>query len=158
MADYAFRPVTRDDLPVLARWLAQPEVAAWWPGPDRQIALIRDDLGHRVMRQMIVVRDGTALAYVQSYPAHHWPAPNFAGLPADAVALDVFSGPDGVGQGGAWLRTLGDLLLLDCSTLAIDPAPGNQRAIAAYRKAGFAGNDHRLDAQGRPVRVMTRLR
>ncbi|MFL2779091.1 MAG: hypothetical protein ACJZ88_06970 [Paracoccus marcusii] len=45
MAEYAFRPVTGDDLPVLARWLAQPEVAAWWPGPDRQIALIRDDLG-----------------------------------------------------------------------------------------------------------------
>ncbi len=100
------------------------------------------------MRQMIVVRDGTALAYAQSYPAHHWPAPHFAGLPADAVALDVFPGPDGVGQGGAWLRALGDLLLLDCSTLAIDPAPENQRAIAAYRKAGFAGNDHRLDAQG----------
>ena len=57
-----------------------------------------------------------------------------------------------------WLRALGDMLLLDCSTLAIDPAPGNQRAIAAYRKAGFAGDDHRLDAQGRPVRVMTRLR
>ena len=88
------------------------------------------------MRQRIVVRDGAALAYTQSYPAHHWPAPHFAGLPADAVALDVFSGPDGMGQGGAWLRALGDLLLLDCSTLAIDPAPENQRAIAAYRKAG----------------------
>ena len=158
MAEITFRPVTEDDLPVLARWLARPEVAAWWPGPDRQVALIRDDLGHRVMRQVIAMRDDIALGYAQSYPAHQWPAPHFADLPADAVALDVFAGPDGMGQGGAWLRALGDLLLQECSTLAIDPAPENLRAIAAYRKAGFAGDDIRDDAQGRPVRVMTRLR
>ncbi len=158
MADFAFRPVTENDLPMLARWLARPEVAIWWPGIDRQIALIRDDLGHLVMRQVIVMRDDVALGYAQSYPARHWPAPHFADLPADTVSLDVFASTDGLGQGGAWLRALGDLLLQDCSTLAIYPAPDNRRAIAAYHKAGFTGDDLRHDAQGQPVRVMTRLR
>jgi len=26
----SFRPLTRDDLPLLARWQAQPHVARWW--------------------------------------------------------------------------------------------------------------------------------
>ncbi|MCZ4540880.1 hypothetical protein ACIQCV_13170 [Dietzia maris] len=32
-----FRPLTRDDLPTLARWLAEPLVARWWSenSPDR---------------------------------------------------------------------------------------------------------------------------
>ena len=158
MPDYRFTPVTADDLPMLAEWLRQPAVAQWWPGPDRQIELVREDLGHEVMRQVIAWRDQTALGYAQIYPAHHWPAPQFAGLPADTLALDVFAAPAGFGQGGAWLGALCDLLLRDASTLAIDPEPGNLRAIRAYEKAGFAGADLRADQQGDPVRVMTRRR
>lgn len=158
MPDYAFRPVTDDDLPMLATWLRQPQVARWWPGPGRQIALVREDLGHKVMRQVIAYLGATPLGYAQSYPAHHWPAPHFAGLPADTLALDVFGGPDGRGHGGAWLRALGDLLLLDASTLAIDPDPKNLRAIRAYEKAGFSGDQIRPDAKDHPTRVMTCLR
>ncbi len=35
---YDFRPVTEKDLPMIARWLAEPHVAAWWDDPAKEIA------------------------------------------------------------------------------------------------------------------------
>ena len=53
MPDYGFRPVVAADLPMLAEWLRQPAVAQWWPGPDRQIALVREDMDNDAMRQVL---------------------------------------------------------------------------------------------------------
>jgi aminoglycoside 6'-N-acetyltransferase len=41
---YTFRPVTRQDLPLLQQWLQAPEVVRWWGDPDEQAALLREDL------------------------------------------------------------------------------------------------------------------
>ncbi|MFN3526133.1 MAG: GNAT family N-acetyltransferase [Paracoccus sp. (in: a-proteobacteria)] len=150
--------MTRADLPMLAQWLASAEVAAWWEGPDRQIALVTEDLDHPAMTQVIVMWGDQPIAYAQYYPAQAWPAPHFAHLPGNAIAIDVFAGPAGRGHGGGWLRALGDLLLQQASTLAIDPDPENIRAIRAYEKAGFSGSEIRIDGEGHPVRVLTRLR
>lgn len=158
MPDYGFRPVAESDLPMLAEWLRDPRVARWWQGPDRQITLLRADLEQGVMQQVIATRGDLPLGYAQYYPAQHWPAPHFAHLPADTIALDVFGAPQGWGQGGAWLHALCDRLLQKASTLAIDPAPDNLRAIRAYQKAGFSGDLTAADADGHPVRVMTRRR
>ncbi len=158
MPDYGFRPVTRDDLPMLAGWLRDGRVAAWWEGPEHQLALVTEDLDNPAMTQLLVQADGVPIGYAQHCPAQAWPAPHLVGLPPDAVAIDVFSAPEGFGHGGAWLRALGDLLLRRVSVLAIDPDPGNARAIRAYGKAGFAGGAVLVDGEGQPVRLMTRLR
>lgn len=160
MPDYSFRPVTAADLAMLAEWLRDPQVSAWWQGPDRQITLVREDLADGIMRQVIALWRGEPVGYAQSYPAHHWPAPHFADLPRDSIAIDVFGAPQGQGpgHGGAWLRQLGDDLLAVASTLVVDPDPGNLRAIGAFRKAGFSGDLVRADAGGHPVRLMTRRR
>lgn len=158
MASYDFRPVTADDLPMLARWLAHPEVSRWWPGPDRQIALIREDLPEAVMTQLVVSLDDLPIGYAQHYRARQWPAPHFDGLPDDTVAIDLFNAPEGFGHGGKWLRQLGDELLDSVSTLAIDPGPDNLRAIRAYQRAGFSGDAILTDAEGQKVRLMTRRR
>ncbi|MDO5606094.1 MAG: GNAT family N-acetyltransferase [Paracoccus sp. (in: a-proteobacteria)] len=156
MSSYEFRPLTGNDLAMLAGWLTQLQVQRWWPDPARQLALIRDDLANAAMTQLIVSQDDRPVGYVQHYPARRWPAPQFAHLAHDTVALDLFSGPAGFGHGAAWLRQLADELLARVSTLAIDPLPGNVTAVRAFRKAGFAGDVIRPDADGRPVLVMTR--
>ncbi|WJS84547.1 GNAT family N-acetyltransferase [Paracoccus sp. TOH] len=158
MDRFGFRPVTHADLPLLADWLHLPEVARWWRGAEAQLAGIEEDLDEPAMRQWLVLLNGTAIAYAQFYPAHHWGAPHFAGLPTDALAIDCFSGPEGFGHGGAWLRALGDRLLAEASILVIDPEPGNLRAIRAYRKAGFRGEELRPTEDGTLARVMTRHR
>ncbi len=158
MPDYGFRPVTRADLPMLAEWLATGQVALWWLDPEHQRVLVVEDLDNPAMRQLIVLHDDTPIAYAQHYPAHEWPAPHFADLPQDAIAIDVFSGPAGMGHGGAWLRLLGDRLLQQAPLLVIDPDPGNLRAIRACEKAGFSGHEIRPDGEGQPCRILTRRR
>ncbi|SIT03872.1 GNAT family N-acetyltransferase [Paracoccus saliphilus] len=158
MPDYGFRPVRRDDLPMLAEWLRDPLVAEWWTTPDHQLALVTEDLDNPAMRQLIALHGETPIGYAQHSPAHEWKAPHFHDLPKDAIAIDVFTAPEGQGHGGAWLRALGDLLLREVSLLVIDPSPENLRAIRAYEKAGFAGDTIRLDSEGQPARIMTRLR
>ncbi|MBD9526282.1 GNAT family N-acetyltransferase [Paracoccus sp. PAR01] len=158
MDRFGFRPVTRADLPLLADWLRLPEVARWWRGAETQLAGIAEDLDEPAMRQWLVLEHGAAIAYAQVYPAHHWNAPHFHDLPADALAIDCFSGPEGFGRGGQWLSALSDILLVEASVLVIDPAPDNHRAIRAYEKAGFSGSDLRMTEDGSKARVMTRLR
>ncbi|MDO5641918.1 MAG: GNAT family N-acetyltransferase [Paracoccus sp. (in: a-proteobacteria)] len=158
MADYAFRAATGNDLTMLSGWLGQLQVARWWPDPARQLALIREDLGDPAMTQLIVSHGGDPIAYVQHYPARKWAAPQFAHLPHDTIALDLFAGPQGFGHGGRYLRQLGDDLLTRAQMLAIDPLPANTTATRAFRSAGFEGNVIRPDSDGKSVLVMTRRR
>ncbi len=158
MPDYGFRSVTGNDLSMLTGWLTQLQVSRWWPDAGDQVTKIREHLGDPAITPLIVTHDDQPIAYVQHYPKRRWPAPQFAHLAHDAVALDAFSGPMGFGHGGAWLRQLGDRLLENVSTLAIDPTPDNTRAVRAYKRSGFEGNVIRPDADGRSVLVMTRRR
>lgn len=158
MLDDSFRPVARDDLPMLAEWLKDPVVAEWWPDPRHQLAMITEDPDLPAMRQLIAFHGETAVGYAQHFPAHEWDAPHLHDVPQDSIAIDVFSVPECWGHGGTWLRALGDLLLSEVSALVIDPGPDNHRTIRAYEKAGFCGEAIHMDGEGQPARIMTRLR
>lgn len=158
MADYAFRTVTGNDLPMLTGWLAQMQVSRWWPDAGQQITRIQSRLADPAIAQLIVSHDDAPIAFVQHYPARRVPAPQFAHLAHDTIGLDMFSGPAGFGHGAKWLQQLGDQLLTNVSTLVLDPTTANIRAVRAYRAAGFDGDVIRKDAQGDPVLVMTRRR
>lgn len=160
MADYSLRPVTRADLPMLADWLCQPAVAEWWQDPAAQLAGIEEDLDEPAMTLLIVVRDGHPIAYVQHSLAAHWGEAHYDAmdLPAGTVAMDVFSGPAGIGHGGEWLDAVARDLLRYAPALVIDPDPRNTRAIRAYEKAGFSGDLVVPGHQGQPARMMTRRR
>lgn len=158
MDKFRFREVTRADLPMLADWLRQPAVAEWWGDPGEQLGLVTEDLDEPAMTQLIASRGDRAMGYAQHYPAHHWQAPHFADLPADCIAIDCFSGPDGFGQGRHWLRALSDRLLAGASCVVIDPDPDNLRAIRACRHAGFGGDRVQPCEDGSPACVLTRHR
>ena len=158
MPRFGFRPVTQADLPLLADWLAAPEVSRWWRGGEAELAGIAEDLDEPAMWQWLVLEGDMPIAYAQAYPAHHWHAPHFHDLPGDALAIDCFSGPQGFGRGGLWLSALAEMLLAEAPVLVIDPEPGNHRAIRAYEKAGFSGAELRMAEDGGRARIMTRLR
>ena len=143
---------------MLGDWLRDPRVMPWWRDAAKQLVGIEEDLREPAMDQWIALIDGQPVGYAQAYPAHHWRAPHFADLPADTIAIDVFSAPEGFGSGSQWLAALAKRLLRDASVLVIDPAPDNLRAIRAYQKAGFAGEKLLADETGQVARVMTRLR
>jgi aminoglycoside 6'-N-acetyltransferase len=140
---YAFRPATRQDLPMLRRWLRTPEVVRWWGEPEVQAAMLEEDLGEPLMVMRIVSFEGQPFAYAQDYDVHSWPQPHLARLPPGTRAIDAFCGVPGMigrGHGSIWLRLLAERLLAEgAPVVAIDPDVANLRARRAYWKAGFRG-------------------
>ncbi|MBM7066481.1 GNAT family N-acetyltransferase [Actibacterium sp. 188UL27-1] len=150
--------MTRADYPMLQHWLSQPHIGGWWGSPECEIALFKRDLDTGPTDMRIVWADAP-FAYVQDYPAHFWPAPQFAGLAKDARAIDTFLGDPaylGQGHGSTYLcQRATELTKAGASTIVVDPDPQNTRAIAAYTKAGFTPLEERVCEDGDPVLVMT---
>jgi aminoglycoside 6'-N-acetyltransferase len=151
--------MTPADLPLLAEWLQGPDLRRWWGEPAEQLALVRQDLDEPLMDQQIASLDPQPFGYLQSYPAHAWPAdaPHLADQPPGAVAIDCFAAPDATGQGHGrvMLRLYADLLRTrGAPAVLIDPDPSNERAVRAYRRAGFRDLALRPDGDGDMTLVM----
>ena len=155
---YAFRPVTEADLGLIAGWLAEPHVRAWW-GEDA--AYDADDLADRRVARRIVSLAGRPFAYMQDYAVHGWPDHHFAALPAGSRGIDQFIGPPdmlGLGHGPAFVADrLRALFAEGAPVVATDPHPDNARAIAAYRRCGFAASGPPVETRwGRVLPMIAR--
>lgn len=155
---YSFPRLTRADYPLLRGWLSQPHVRAWWGDPDDEIALIDEDIDKGPTDMRLVALAGQPFAYVQDYPAHHWPLPQYAAFPPGTRAVDTFLGdPAYLGRGHAarYLRQrCAEIMAEGAATVVIDPDPANDRAIRAYRRAGFIPQGIAPCEEGDPVLVM----
>ena len=155
---YSFVPATRADMAMLRAWLDMPHVRAWWGDPDMELALIADDLDGGPTDMRVVHHGEKPFAYVQDYPAHHWPMPHYTDFPKGTRAIDTFIGePAMLGRGHAcrYLRQRArQLMRAGFPAVVIDPSPDNTNAVRAYRRAGFDGHDIRPCEDGDPVIVM----
>ena len=155
---YSFVPLTRADYPLMRHWLAQPHVRAWWGWPEVELKMIERELDAGIVDMRIVHHDDTPFAYVQDYPAQHWPMPHYADLPTGARAIDTFLGdPAYLGQGHAqrYLRARATALCeAGAPMVVVDPSPDNERAVRAYRRAGFLGDEIRPSEDGDPVLIL----
>ena len=157
---YAFRSVTRRDLPLLRQWLAQPHVREWW-GDDVEASLaeIEEAIDSVSTEPLIVALDGRAIAYLQSYDPHLEDDHPYQDQPFGTLGLDITIGEAemlGRGHGPAILDQFAeDLFAEGAPRLVIDPDPANLRAIRAYEKAGFLAFDSRVSIYG-PALMMAR--
>ena len=136
---YEFRPASMADLALLTGWLAQPHVRAWW---DAAVPFDASSLHDPRVARWIVSLNGRPFAYLQDYAVHGWDDHHFAGMPAASRGIDQYIGePDmiGRGHGTAFIAARMEGLFADgAPMIATDPHPDNARAIAVYRKLGFA--------------------
>ena len=157
MADaplYHFRPVAEADLPLLARWRAEPQVASWWGPPE--VEAVADALADPRIAMWIVEHQGRPFAYAQDYAPHDWDDHPFGHLPAGARGIDHYIGePDMLdrGHGSAFIRAhCARLFAAGAPAIGTDPHPDNARAIRACEKAGFRIASAPLDTRwGRAV-------
>jgi aminoglycoside 6'-N-acetyltransferase len=138
--DYAFRPMTSDDLPVIRQWLARPHVRKWWGDPSEQYDLVSGDLDEPAMDQFIVSAGSNEFAYLQCYDLTAWNS-GFGEHPRGTRGIDLFIGEAdmiGCGHGSAFIRAFADERLRNgAPRMVTDPDPANSRAVRAYEKAGF---------------------
>ncbi|SOH92906.1 aminoglycoside 6'-N-acetyltransferase [Monaibacterium marinum] len=157
--EYHFVPVVRADYPLISYWLRQPHIGGWWGAPEHEIALIEKDFGQGKTDMRMVWYRGHAFAYAQDWDVGQEDAPHYAHLPRGSRGLDTFLGdPAYLGQGHAarYLRVRAQCLIAaGAPCVAVDPDPANVRAVATYKKAGFAGDLIALCQDGDPVQVMT---
>ncbi len=149
-AEIAFRPLTAADLPLMKRWLEDPDVSPWYEEDSTELDALRTSYlpmitGEEPTRGYIIGIDGRDAGYIQCYVIDDHPdyARQVAVDPG-AVGIDLFLGESwarGRGYGSAAIRALLREVVFGemCAEVAIiAPAPDNARAIRSYEQAGFA--------------------
>ncbi len=147
----AFRPLQRDDFPVLGRWLAAPHVEPWWRepfDPDSIEARYGPSIdGPDSTEHFMVDVDDRTVGFVQRYRIDDNPgwklALEPAAVPHPSAGVDYLIGEEallGQGLGPAMLeRFLDDTWRRYPEALAVvvDVAQHNRRSWRALEKCGF---------------------
>lgn len=148
------RPLTRDDFPLLRRWLAMPHVQAWWPSEPVTPAGIERKYGPRVdgtepTRVFIIELPGQAIGIIQCYRHEDHPEWDRAvGIPA-AAGIDYLIGEAaqcGRGIGPAAITRFTPhvfALYPDVTVIVAAPQAANHASRRALEKAGFSLIDER---------------
>ena len=156
---YGFRPVTPADLPLLARWLAEPHVAQWWDDAAKALKSIEGHIDSISVEPFIVELDGKPIGYIQSYDPHLEDGHPYQDQPTGTLGIDQFIGvPEliGKGHGPRLIEAFVELLFEEGAIrVIIDPDPANAAAIRAYEKAGFERFDTRHSKYG-PALMLAR--
>jgi aminoglycoside 6'-N-acetyltransferase len=158
--DYCFRPFTKKDLSLMARWLAEPHVAKWWGGEaQNSLKEIEDHIDSISVEPFIVELNRTPIAYIQSYDPHMEDGHPYQDQPFGTLGIDLSIGDPaliGKGHGPRLIDAFVAILFEEgCPRVVIDPDPSNKAAIRAYEKAGFTAFDTRTSEYG-PALMMAR--
>lgn len=147
-----WRPLVADDLPLLARWLADPVVARWW-NHDSSPEGVQRDFGASVRGQepgedLVVSLDGRPVGLVQrsviaDYPEDLAEFGDLVEVPEGAVELDYLVGEAALRGRGLGSRIIAALVRDTWTVLPTTPAvlvavvAGNVASWRALEKAGL---------------------
>lgn len=148
------------DLDWIAKWLANPHVAAWWNDDvEEEVENIAAHIGSASVKPYMLEIDGRTAGYIQSYDPHAEAGHPYQDQPPGTLGIDQMIGePDlvGLGHGPRMIMEFARLRFDEgVPRLIIDPDPDNHRAIRAYTKAGFTIFDRRTTIYG-PALMMRR--
>jgi RimJ/RimL family protein N-acetyltransferase len=131
-----FRPMTKDDLPLMHEWLQRPHVKRWWD-PRETLAEVEAHYAPRIAGDdpvdlWLALENGRPIAFLQTY------------LQDDTTAgIDLFVADEsriGKGLGSELIRRFVDeVVFARARTTACiaDPEHANVASIRAFEKAGF---------------------
>lgn len=150
--DIAFRPITRDDFPLIGTWFAEPLVSWWW-ADDPTLSAVETEYGPVVAgtdptEVFIVVVNGDAKGLIQRYrfddePSYAQELAPAVAVPAQAMSIDYLladAGSRGKGLGTAMVGTFVERLWADhpdCPCLIVPVHADNRASWRALERCGF---------------------
>jgi aminoglycoside 6'-N-acetyltransferase len=133
------RAATEDDVPLLVRWHADPEVSRYWDDETFTEDEMRERLDRGEVESFVVEADGEPVGYIQAWEDEDEPLRG---------GIDMFLIPAarGRGLGPDAARALATHLLQDrgWARVTVDPYAWNDAAIRAWQRAGFEQVDERV--------------
>jgi aminoglycoside 6'-N-acetyltransferase len=143
------RPLSRDDLPLLYRWLAMPHVQAWWGSEPVTFADVERKYGPRAdgtdpTRVFVIERADQAIGIIQCYRHEDYPDWDRAvGIPA-AAGIDYLIGE--IAQCARGFGPAAITCLVPCvfglypeiAAIVAVPQAANHASRRALDKAGFS--------------------
>lgn len=144
---FAFRPLEREDLPLLRTWLAAPHVAQWWGPPEDEDFDTDEPVDH-----LVALYDGRPVGMVQCYRWEDFPleAANIGAQPGE-IGVDYLIGEGqliGRGLGPAMLRAF--LETRGGAGVRVDVAEANRRSWRCLEKLGFRRTLSGVSVPGEP--------
>ena len=145
----SFRPLTRDDLGMMLRWLSDPDISPWYEEGEFTLENMEATYGPVIdgrepTRGFIILIDGQPAGYIQAYLLGDHPEyQEQLDLEPGIASTDLFLGDPAIrnhGWGTPVLRAFHRRIVfgeMGVCVAAIMPSPRNDRAVASYRKAGF---------------------
>jgi aminoglycoside 6'-N-acetyltransferase len=126
----SLRPATAGDVERLAAWHADPDVARFWDDETFTVAEMEARLRRADVEPWIVEADGEPVGYLQVHET--------------GVDMFLVPGARGRGLGPDAARAMVRHLIDDrgWSRVTVDPYTWNERAVRAWRAAGFVPVSH----------------
>ena len=147
-----WRRLAAADLPLLARWLAEPRVARWWVHESSPEAVERDFgpsvRGEEPGEDLVVLLDGRPVgllqrALVSSYPEDLADFSTLVDVPGGAVQFDYLIGEEALRGRGLGARMLAEAVERtwvehpDAPAVLVAVVAANTASWRALEKAGF---------------------
>ncbi|WP_373636692.1 GNAT family N-acetyltransferase [Yoonia sp. BS5-3] len=158
MRNYNFRKLTREDLPLMARWVQSPHVRTWLPEADKQVALMKQDMDNPNIDMQVVSLSAHAFAYIHDHDATTFGMPQYADLPRGARVISTFVGDSSFmasGHSTGYIEARIRVLRLKFPLIAVAPNTTDTRTISIYNQAGFHKRRLASTRDGKLVQVMT---
>ena len=141
-SELRLRPATPEDRFRIRRWLAEPEIAAWWGNAASAEAEINLAMASETALCRIIECDGAPIGYAHAVEIGLWGAERPEDLAPGTWDIDLFvASPEHRGRGvgaAALARLTGEVF---ATTLAVACASvvsiRNEAAVRAYERAGF---------------------
>jgi aminoglycoside 6'-N-acetyltransferase len=124
------RPVTLDDVDLLVRWHADPEVARFWDDKTYTREQMTARLARRQVAPYVVEAEGGPIGYLQTW----------VGDERGAAGIDMFLVSEARGRGlgpEAARLVAADLVSRGYERVTVDPYLWNEAAVRAWVRAGF---------------------